>query len=171
MGLPIGLEAVLLSVLSGFFVPNELIATGICVSNAATSVGGAVAVIIYGTVFNSKIKTILPARVSAKVLEAGLPQSSLVHFVPAYLAANSQAALNLANIPGVTPRVLDAAQGASRAAYADSYHYIWYILIALSGACTLLSLRFGSTKHYFTNEVTAPIQRRKGEGHDDGEKA
>ncbi|KAL3429999.1 major facilitator superfamily domain-containing protein [Aspergillus tetrazonus] len=170
MGLPIGVEAVLLSVLSGFFVPNELIATGVCVTNAATLVGGAVAIIIYGTVFNSKIKTALPDCVSTSVMQAGLPQSSLVQFLPAYLAGN-QAGVGLADIPGVTPRVLDAAQGASRTAYADSYHYIWYILIGLSGACTLLALRFGSTKHYFTDEVTAPIQRRKGDSHGDAEKA
>ncbi|OJI98278.1 hypothetical protein ASPVEDRAFT_37719 [Aspergillus versicolor CBS 583.65] len=161
MGLPIGAEAILLSVLSGFFVPNELIATGVCVTNTATLVGGAVAVIIYGTVFNSKIKTLLPNRVSTDVLEAGLPQSSLVSFLQVYLAG-PQAAAGLADIPGVTPRVLDAAQGAARGAYADSYHYIWYVLIALSGACTLLALRFGSTRHHLTDEVTAPIRRRDG---------
>ncbi|KAL3483069.1 major facilitator superfamily domain-containing protein [Aspergillus germanicus] len=170
MGLPIGVEAVLLSVLAGFFVPNELIATGICVTNAATLVGGAVAVIIYGTVFNSKIKTALPDRVTTSVLQAGLPQSSLVQFLSAYLAGNLQTLSGLTDVPGVTPRVLDAAKDASRGAYADSYHYIWYILIALSGACTLLALRFGSTKHYFTDEVTAPIQRRKGESHAEAEK-
>ncbi|KAJ9662467.1 hypothetical protein H2198_001356 [Neophaeococcomyces mojaviensis] len=75
IGLSVGVEANLLTVVSSLFTPNELIATGVCVCNSASFVGGAVAVTVYGTIFVNKLQTILPAELTKSALNAGLPSS------------------------------------------------------------------------------------------------
>ncbi|KAL2839283.1 major facilitator superfamily domain-containing protein [Aspergillus pseudoustus] len=165
MGLPVGAEALLLTVLTGYFVPDDLIATGVCLANSATLLGGAVAVIIYSTVFNSKIRTRLPADISDATLEAGLPPSSLADFLTAWLTSGGNAAA-VGTIPGTTPDVLAAAQEAAKTAYSESYHYIWYILLAFSAVCSVLALLFTSTEKHMTDEVTAPVQKREENGGD-----
>ncbi|KAL3447613.1 major facilitator superfamily domain-containing protein [Aspergillus insuetus] len=157
MGLPVGAEALLLTVLTGYFVPDDLIASGICVANSATLLGGAVAVIIYSTVFNSKIKTALPEKVADAAIAAGLPPSSLPDFLSSWLLGGPAA---IGAVDGSTPGVVAAAQSAARIAYAESYHYIWYILIAFSAVCCGLALLFTSTKKHMTDDVTAPVQKR-----------
>ncbi|KAJ5360842.1 hypothetical protein N7517_010033 [Penicillium concentricum] len=157
IGITVGGEASLMTVLSSYFVPNHLIATGVCVANAATLLGGAVAVTIYSVVFNSKIKKALPLKLSESVLQVGLPESSLADFLVAYTTGNPA----LANVPGVTPVVLSAARAAKKVAYADSFRYIWYILLAFAGICLVPALLFSPTAKYMTNEVAAPVQERR----------
>ncbi|KAL3443172.1 major facilitator superfamily domain-containing protein [Aspergillus insuetus] len=161
MGLPVGAEAALLTVLTGYFVPDDLITTGVCLANAATLLGGAVAVIIYSTVFNSKIKTALPGHVSDAVLDIGLAPSSLESFLREWLTGGPAAAGTIVEGSSQAPQILLAARDAARVAYADCYHYIWYILIAFGAVCCVLVLFFTSTKHHMTDEVTAPVQKRK----------
>ncbi|KAL2840050.1 major facilitator superfamily domain-containing protein [Aspergillus pseudoustus] len=158
MGLSVGAEGLLLTVLTGYFVPDDLIASGICVANSATLLGGAVAVIIYSAVFNSKIRTALPIHISDAALDAGLPASSLADFLTTWLTSGAAA---VGAVPGSTQDVVAAAQGAARVAYSESYNYIWYILIAFSAVCCVLALFFTSIKEHMTDVVTAPVQQRK----------
>lgn len=157
IGFASGIEASVLSVVSSLFVPNELIATAVCVCNSATFIGGAIAVTIYTAVFKNKIQIILPAELTRSALEAGLPSSSIEAFLLAFSSGNST---GLLGVPGVTPGVIAAVSEASKKAYADSFRYIWYILTAFAGFCGISALFYTSTKKYMTREVAAPAKTR-----------
>jgi len=74
------------------------------------------------TIFNSKIKTALPAQLSTAAINAGLPASSLSRLILAFTSGNAGA---FKSIPGVTPDVIAVLTAGSRQAYADSFRYIW----------------------------------------------
>ncbi|KAH7391679.1 major facilitator superfamily domain-containing protein [Cadophora sp. MPI-SDFR-AT-0126] len=155
MGIAVGGEAMLLTVISGLAVPNRYIATGVCIGTSAGFLGGALATTIYGQVYRSKLKIYLPAAISNAAITAGLPPSSL----PSLLTGITTG--DLASVPGATPIVLGAVQTASRNAYAKSFSYIWYVLIAWSALSAVLALLYGSTSAYMTNEVAAPVECRR----------
>ncbi|KAJ9659055.1 hypothetical protein H2198_003344 [Neophaeococcomyces mojaviensis] len=157
MGLSVGCEGVVLGVISGLVTPNELIATAICTCGAATFVGGSVAITIYGLVFNAKVKTYLPAFISDAAIANGLPATSITPLLVAFTSGSPAA---LASVPSITPEVLTAVTEAARMAYAKSFSYIWYILIAWSVFSAFVALFFTSTKKYFTDEVAAPVKER-----------
>lgn len=156
MGLAIGSEASTLTIIAGLTVPNEFIATGVCIGVSGTYVGGALATTMYGQIFQAKSKDLVPAAIASAALLASLPQDSVVSFVTAFLSGNAE---GLAAIPGVSPTMLAAATLASQEAYAKVFNFIWYTLIAWCGASIGLAFFYGSTKKYMTMEVSAPVQR------------
>ncbi|KAH7121484.1 fungal trichothecene efflux pump [Dactylonectria macrodidyma] len=157
MGIAIGSEASSLTILSGLAAPNESIATAICIGVAAGFVGGAIATTMYGQIFNSKVKEFLPPAISKAALAAGLPESSLTGMLSAFASGGLG---SLPTVPGATPAVVQAVTEASRSAYAKSFQYIWYTLIAFCVVSMMGCWFFTSTTKYFTDEVTAPVVER-----------
>ncbi|KAH7136216.1 fungal trichothecene efflux pump [Dactylonectria macrodidyma] len=161
MGLAVGAEAAVLGVISGLTVPHEIIATAISVSTAGTYIGGAIAATMYSRIYSFKIKVLLPAAIAKAALGAGLSQADLTDFLQAYLAGDEAV---LATLPGVGATILSIVTKASKNAYAKSFTYIWYALLAWCGLSIVIAMMYTSTKHYFTNEVIAPVQESKGSG-------
>lgn len=123
-GLGVGIEAALLTVVSSLFVPDELIATGVCVCTSATLIGGAIAVTMYSTVFNNKVRNTLSEELTNSAVAAGLELSSIQPFLLVFTSSNPSA---LSAAPGNTPEVISALNQTSKKAYADSFRRIWYI--------------------------------------------
>lgn len=96
----------------------DLIATGICVTNASAYLGGAVAVIVYSTISNNKIKTILPEKIFKSALGVGLPASSITSLLSAYTSGSDDA---LATLPSVTSGMLAAVNKGATLGYSLSY--------------------------------------------------
>ncbi len=157
MGLSIGCEAALLTIIAGVTTPNETIATAVCISTAAGFLGGAIATTMYGQIFNAKSRVLLPRAVSEAALDAGLPASSLSDFVAAFRSGSGEA---LAAVPGATQAVLQAVAKASKSAYAESFRYIWVTLIAFCVVSIVGCWLFTSTTAYFTDEIAAPVVER-----------
>lgn len=157
MGISIGCEATLLSIIAGITSPNETIATAVCISTAAGFIGGAIATTMYGQIFNSKSRVLLPRAVSEAALAAGLPASSLSDFVAAFSSGSGEA---LAAVPGATQAVLQAVTRASRSAYAESFRYIWVTLMVFCVVSIAGCWLFTSTTEYFTDEIAAPVVER-----------
>ncbi|KAL5329803.1 hypothetical protein ACEPPN_003322 [Leptodophora sp. 'Broadleaf-Isolate-01'] len=169
MGLGIGGEASLLSVVASLATLDHLIATAVCVSTAFGSLGGIIALTMYNQISSSKIRTIVPAKLSEAALEGGIPVATVPAFLGAYLSSNATA---LREIPEVAESLLASTTKASRQGYADSFRYIWYVLIAWLGVSLIASVFFTSTKKYMTNVVAAPVKEGKHhKSHDQGEKS
>ncbi|KAH9212377.1 major facilitator superfamily domain-containing protein [Leptodontidium sp. 2 PMI_412] len=169
MGLGIGGEASLLSVVASLATLDHLIATAVCVSTAFGSLGGIIALTMYNQISSSKIRTIVPAKLSEAALEGGIPVATVPAFLGAYLSSNATA---LREIPEVTESLLASTTKASRQGYADSFRYIWYVLIAWLGVSLIASVFFTSTKKYMTSVVAAPVKEGKHhKSHDQGEKS
>lgn len=166
MGLSIGCEAALLTIIAGVTTPNETIATAVCISTAAGFLGGAIATTMYGQIFNSKSRVLLPRAISEAALGAGLPQSSLSGFITAFTSGSAEA---LAAVPGATQAVVRAVTKATKLAYAESFKYIWITLIAFCVVSIAGCWLFTSTTKYFTDEIAAPVVERRRRGAREGE--
>ena len=137
--------------------PDELIATCIALSLSIRVIGGSIGYAIYYNVFINKITTKLPAYVGLYAVQAGLPVTSATEFVTLFLTAPQQ--LAMAQIPGLTPEIVQAAVLGSSFAYADSLKYVWYTSIAFGGLSIVACLFLGDISKYMTNRIAANIRR------------
>lgn len=101
--------------------PDALITTCAALSLSVRAVGGAIGYSIYYNVFAGKLETNLVTLVPQYAIAAGLPLSQAEDFVKAYLTSPKLAA----EIPGITPAILDGALTGSQWAYGNSLHYVW----------------------------------------------
>jgi hypothetical protein len=155
MGLSVGIEAQVLNVIAALATPDEYIATAVSAASLCATFGSSIGITIFNQIFSSKLKTLLPAYVTEAVLAAGLPASSVESLLIAMGAGDPTA---YATIPGVTPDVLAAMQVASKNAYAKSFTYIWYALLAFALVTMAAAGLFKTTKPQMTAEVSSPVK-------------
>ncbi|KAL3456983.1 fungal trichothecene efflux pump [Aspergillus heterothallicus] len=158
MGIAIGSEAALLTIIAGLAVPNMFIATATCISAAVGLLGGSLATTMYNQIYRSKLNTLLPEAIASAAGSAGVPESSIPLLIQAYASGDEA---SLASIPGTSSSTLSVITHASRTAYARSFSYIWYTLIAWCGVSVIVALMYHSTAAYMNDEVAAPIQSRR----------
>lgn len=133
--------------------PDALITTCAALSLSVRTVGGSIGYSIYYNIFVTKLATRLPAYVAEYAVEAGLPLTEAKLFVETLLLDPTKAL----SVPGVTPKILAAAQYGSRWAYADSLKYVWYTSIAF-GLCSMVCCALlPSTRKYQTNRVAVAL--------------
>jgi len=102
---------------------------------AARGAGQTVSAAILAAVYDAKVKSILPAEVTAAVTKAGLRASSVPAFITAIAAENSTA---LEAVPGVSAAIISAGQEAVIDAYVESFHYGWYTAIPFAIVALLI---------------------------------
>jgi len=159
LGLSVGLQTAVVPLIVSLCTPNAAIGAAIMISNSARSFGGSVGTVIFQQIYEHKVKQILPKKVVPAVLKAGLPQTSLPALLEAF-AAQSEALI--AQVPGFSPAVYSALTKSAAKAYADSFRYIWYSLLAFACACTILSFFLESTSASMTHEVAAQVEHTHG---------
>lgn len=134
--------------------PDFAIATCIALSLAIRTVGGSIGYAIYYNVFINKLTPKLPAYIGEYAVKAGLPLTSAEAFVGALLTAPE----SVAQVPGVTPEILQAAAMGSRFAYAESLKYVWLCTIPF-GVCAIIACCFlPPTTKYMTGRVAAKLR-------------
>ena len=75
-----------------------------------------------GAIFNTQISTLLPHKVAAAAIEAGLPAASIPSFVADLAHQQTEA---LAKIPGITPTIIAAGVAALEQTYLESFRAVW----------------------------------------------
>lgn len=105
--------------------PDALITTCAALSLSVRAIGGSIGYSIYFNIFEEKLTARLPIYVAEYAVEAGLPITELKAFITEFLTVPADAA----TLPGVTAQVLAAAAKGAQWAYADSLHYVWYVLL------------------------------------------
>ncbi len=103
--------------------PDAYIGTTGALSLSARFLGGSLGTSIYFNVFNTQIKTQLPAQVVPVALKGGLSQTNAIALVESLVLANFEEVA--AKVPGVTPQLLEKVINARQWAFANSLKYVW----------------------------------------------
>ncbi|KIW77167.1 hypothetical protein Z517_09613 [Fonsecaea pedrosoi CBS 271.37] len=156
-GFGIGCESQVLNIIAGLCTPDHLIATAIMVASLSGTFGGSIAITVFGQIYQSSLKDMLPKAISTAVTKDGFPQDNLPALFEAYATSNQTL---IAQVPGMTPQILQALNDAVLDASAKSYHNVWYTLIAFAAITTVIAWFLKSTKEQLTRAVTAPVGER-----------
>lgn len=103
---------------------------------AARGVGQAVGASVLVAVYKAKVKSILPKKVAAAAVGAGLSAKSVPSFVAAVAAGNSTL---IEAVPGVTPKIISAGSEAAIVAQVHSLRYGWYTALPFAIVALLLA--------------------------------
>ena len=142
--------AVILTIVS----PDEVIATVTAITLSIRLIGGSIGYAIYFNVFQNKLTAIIPTNVGIAAIKAGLPPAELTAFITALVAKNETA---IAQLKGITPQVLLAAETAVNASYIEGFKLIYLVSIAFGGAAIIASMFVGDIKKYMVDRVAVDI--------------
>jgi len=134
-------------------VPDEFLATTAALSLSIRTIGGSIGFTIYYNVFVNKLTANLPRLVGQYAVEAGLPLADATAFVTTYLTTP----MEIANAPGYSPAVAQAAALGSKWAYAESLTYVWYTSIAFGILSIIACVMLPSIKQYQTNRIAVAL--------------
>ncbi|KAL1908635.1 hypothetical protein Sste5344_005459 [Sporothrix stenoceras] len=137
-------------------VPDSLLATTAALSLSVRTVGGSIGYTVYFNIFSKKLSSALPAYVASAVMNAGLPDADVEEFVATFLGAEGAAA-SLADVPGYTSAIAQAATMASRSAYAYAFKYVWYTSIPFGCLAVIAALFLPSIRKFQTNRVAVTL--------------
>ena len=135
--------------------PHRLIATATAVIVSFRSISATIFTAIFAAVLNPHLMTKIPTYVAEAVAAAGLPSSSTPQFIGA-LASNNQTAL--ANVPGVTPVIIEEGVLALQHAYADSLRVIYIIAAPFGVLACVLCFFLSDMKKAMNYRVDAPYE-------------
>ncbi|KAE8331419.1 major facilitator superfamily domain-containing protein [Aspergillus sergii] len=158
LGLGVGVQMVVVITITGLCTPDHLIAHAVSTNSAIRALGGSVGVVIFSQIYQSKVKTFLPERVTEAVIASGLDPTNVAAFLQALSESNAEA---MARIEGLTPQITAAGEKAAAQAYADSYRFVWYSLIPFGVIAVSLALFLKPVKEQLTRQVTAGVRNAK----------
>jgi MFS family permease len=134
LGLGLGTALNALVVVAQLSTPPELISITTGLMIATRSFGGTVALSIYTAIFSSTLTRDLPAKVAAATVPLGLKPTYLGQLLGALTSGDSAA---LAKIPGVSPKILEAAGLAVKQSYALGFRYVWVTTAAFAALAVI----------------------------------
>ncbi|SMQ47638.1 unnamed protein product [Zymoseptoria tritici ST99CH_3D7] len=134
--------------------PDHLIGTVVSLALAIRVIGGSIGYSIYFNIFKNKLTAALPTYIAGKAVAPGLPATSAVQFVTAFLTAPATAA----KVEGVTAQVIAAAGRGAQEANAHAFYYVWVTSIAFGLVSVLLCMALPSNYKFLTNRVAAHIK-------------
>ena len=155
-GFGVAQMTVIVPVVASITTPDEFIATALSLTNAVRDLGGAIGIVMFSQILQSKITKKLPVDVGTAAFEAGIPLQDLATSVEAFLSGDA-AAIEAA---GLTPTALDLMTKASQTAYAESWRWVWIALLPFCAVTFLLAFLLRTTEKNFTMEVAAAVQHR-----------
>ncbi|RVX75917.1 hypothetical protein B0A52_00274 [Exophiala mesophila] len=138
-----------------FSAPPDLISTTSGLMAASRGVGATIGTAICISIFSSRLSTLLPERIANAVIPLGLPTSSLPDLIHALVAHDME---SLADVPGATPDIIQAAVTGMNSAYLGSFRNVWITAAALSGAGALTALCIKDIKENFNQQIDAPAE-------------
>jgi hypothetical protein len=98
--------------------------------------GGSVGIAVYSTIYRTQATEIVPGRVGAAALAAGLPQTAVSDFITTFLTQPAK----LTNVSGVTPEIIAAAANTAKQAYCDAFKPVWYTAVGIGSTAILAAV-------------------------------
>ena len=138
--------------------PDDLIGTAIALTAAVRTIGGAIGTAVIPSVITSYGYKKVPKAVATYAVKAGFPEYPEENLYTFARAFSKDPAL-VAKIPGVTPRVLKAAELGKQMGYAETYHLMFYILLAFGILATAACAALPNVSKFMTNKVVAQARR------------
>lgn len=136
-------------------VPHHLIATATALVVSCRTLAASIFTAAYSTALSNRLNSYIPSYLAGAVAQAGLPPGSMGSFIGAF-AGKDQAAL--AQIPGVTPRILSAATAAFQQAFADGVRVIYMIAAPIGAVGCILCLLLPSFQAIMDQKIEAPLE-------------
>ncbi len=133
-GLGLGTALNALVVVAQLSTPPELISITTGLMIATRSFGGTVALSIYTAIFSSTLTRDLPVKVASATIPLGIKPSYLGDLVGAITTGNTTV---LAEIPGISPKIIEAAALAVKQSYAIGFRYVWVTAAAFSALAVI----------------------------------
>lgn len=158
IGLGVGVTTVLPVVILTYAVPSHLLGTAGTVLASVRALGGTVGITVFASIYGNAMKANLPGGVAQAAIKAGLPASSAMQFVGAFLGGDPSALLKVA---GVTPTIIAAAASAVKTISAHSFRNVWIANAAIGGATFLLTLFLRPVGDKMTVHVESPLEDGK----------
>ncbi|KAL3460213.1 major facilitator superfamily domain-containing protein [Aspergillus heterothallicus] len=153
-----GGPSILPVVLVTYAVPEFLIGTASTVMTSIRALGGIIGITVFTAIYSNDVSSKLPTAVAKAAIEAGLPESSLTQFLPAFLGGQQNL---LASINGVTAQVLAACVEASKVASAASFRNVWFVNMAFGLVAAILSVFLLPVKDRMTNHIESALESGK----------
>lgn len=141
-GFGLGLSLNPLVVVAQLSTPPDLISTATGLLIATRALGASIGLAIYNSIFNSTLSDNLASRVLGAVASFGLPESSQLSLVQALISNDSGA---LAEIPGMTPEIIQAGLGGMMDAYALGFRNVYITAGCFSFLALVCKCRPGLT--------------------------
>lgn len=162
-GLGFGGPLILLIAGTQLSVPHHLIATATAVMTSSRAVAATTFTAIYSAAVSSSMSSKLPSYVAKAALANGLPPASVPSFIPSLLGKDPA----VAEVAGVTPQILAAAQKAVLQASADSFRIVFIIAAPFGVVAAIMCWFIEDLTTLMTYCVDAPVEelhaRRKAE--------
>ena len=134
-------------------VPDTLLATTAALSLSVRTIGGSIGFTIYYNVFVNKLTKTLPEKVAEYAVGAGLAADEVTEFVTTFLTDPS----TIADVPGYTPEIAEAATIGTKWAYAYALKYVWICSIPFGVLAIVSCCLLPSIKKYQTNRVAVAL--------------
>lgn len=138
-------------------VPSHLLATSNTLLTCIRALGGAIGIAIFSAVYRNKISENFGTYLIPVLAKAGFPPE----LYPEIIAIVQNAPQALAQIPHITPELIQAIMGAAATSNAESFKYVWICITAAAAASTLASLFVRDVPDRMTNEVESALEVSK----------
>jgi hypothetical protein len=143
---------------------QEEIGTAAGIAGSARSAISTVASTVYSVVLTARVTETLSTQVPAKVVEAGLPATSVADYMAAIAAGGSQRMLDA--VQGLSPEILATGADAYRFAYMDAYKTVFLTSLAFGGLGIICSLFIPDIDSLMGNKVAVTLTGREKERED-----
>ena len=160
-GIGLGVSITALIVIVQLSTPPKLIAPATALAIATRAIGGSMGVAVYNAIFNGALSANLAPKISHAALSHGLPPSSLGQLIGA-LTTQNQAAL--ANIPGITPQIIQASATALKQAFNVGFRNVFIAAACFTFAAMCRKYTRHSLVMYMAKEYNSlTVSRRSGQ--------
>ncbi|KIW77133.1 hypothetical protein Z517_09579 [Fonsecaea pedrosoi CBS 271.37] len=133
-GFGIGIMETLTILVIQYASPDEYLGFAYGILGLCRGIGGSAGTAIYVTIFSSKSATLVPERVSAAAVAAGLPKSSIAQLLGILTGVVSEP---ITSVPGINAQIIAVSTLALKKAYLASFKYVWLTSIPF-GVISLL---------------------------------
>ena len=118
---------------------------------------------IYLAIYNGKLATHMPNKVTEAVLAAGLPETSLPQMLLA-VANGTTAAISA--VPGADSTIVAAARAGQKSAWAASFSTVYLSTIAFGATALIISFFASDISEFMTSFVNKTVEQKQKEAED-----
>lgn len=120
---------------------------------------------IYTAILTNRLAQTISSMVPPKIIQAGLPSSSVEQFIAAFSVGSSA----FESVPGITPEILAVGTRAYQEANAAAYRTVFLSTIAFSGVAIIAALLLPNVDKFLTGKVATTLHKGRDEKHIAGE--
>lgn len=126
------------------------------ITTTARTVGGSIGYAILYNVFISRSTTTVPAEMSTRLIEAGMPRNETAKFINEFVEAISTGG----TYPPANATINDAAMQGFRWGTAEGAQMVYYVTIPFGVLAVICSVALPNMRKFMTNRVLAQSQKQ-----------